>query len=101
MLVFVNNCNVLCLLITHLIKCAVRINSFDLFVLYNVMVLLQDDLIWQILLVVLYHSSRVNQPAHPGSCYAADGEMFGPYESCCRNRPHLFCLDEAWFHLSD
>jgi hypothetical protein len=36
------NCNILYLLIVHLMICAVRINSFDLYVLYNMMVLLQD-----------------------------------------------------------
>lgn len=49
---------------------------------------------------VISPSSCVNQPANPRRSYAADGEMSGPYEPCCRNRPHLFCLDEAWFHLS-
>jgi len=50
---------------------------------------------------IISPSSHVNQPAHPGSSYVADGEMSGPYEPCCRNRPHLFCLDEAWFHPSE
>jgi hypothetical protein len=85
------NCNIVYLLIVHLMKCAVKINSFDLYVLYNMMVLLQgDDLIWQILSDLL---SDVNQPTRLASSYAAYGEISGSYEPCWRNKtPHLLCL---------
>ena len=55
------NCNIVYLLIVHLMKCAVKINSFDLYVLYNMMVLLQgDDLIWQILSDLLSDVNRLD-----------------------------------------